>query len=675
MRIYDFRDSIYMSNDFGDTWTSVGKPSSFTGTIKQAAIAENNSKIMVIASYQHIDKSTDGGYTFSNIKGTLPNYSIEDIAFDPTNDDVIVVVYARYQADNKKVYITQNGGQSWTNITYNLGNMPIRSVVIDNTPARNIYLGAEIGVYTKAMNGNSWTLYNPDLPNVTIEEMEINYGSNTIKAATWGRGIWEYSVIGRNNYPSILTTKMTKNPTAIKPVEGASQSITSVISYNGTLSSVFVKWGKDTTALTNTIAMTNTVDSTWVSNSAIPNFAAGTKIYFKVFAVGSNGDTSATYRFMYDVHEFKYCFATGNNNGGNLYLNNVSIANINNNSTNDAYTYYGNSVVQMYRDSTYTINVTANTSWSSNDYGAWIDFNHNATFDDNENLNLVETAGNHAQATFTVPSNAYITDTIRLRVRLSYWGSQAQPCGNALGEVEDYPVLLMVIDSVAPVPDSATLADYSEECSATPPAPTATDNIMGTIYGSANVSFPISKLDTTVIVWTFVDANGNSSQQNQNIIVTPVDTSVTQLGFTLSANANNYSYQWVDCNNGFTPISGATNQSFTAVVDGDYAVIISGNSCADTSSCHTIFGLGVEDLATKMHIEVFPNPTTGKVIIQNQDQKELSLEVLDLTGRQVYSTKITNKNTEINLGNYADGIYLFKFYNEKEVFYLKLIKE
>jgi hypothetical protein len=131
----------------------------------------------------------------------------------------------------------------------------------------------------------------------------------------------------------------------------------------------------------------------------------------------------------------------------------------------------------------------------------------------------------------------------------------------------------------------------------------------------------------------------------------------------------------VDCNNGFTPISGATNQSFTAVVDGDYAVIISGNSCADTSSCHTIFGLGVEDLATKMHIEVFPNPTTGKVIIQNQDRKELSLEVLDLTGRQVYSTKITNKNTEINLGNYADGIYLFKFYNEKEVFYLKLIKE
>ena len=675
MRIYDYRDSIYMSEDFGDTWTSVGKPSSFTGTIKQAAIAENNSNIMVISSYQQIDKSTDGGHTFASIRGVLPNSTIEDIAFDPNNDDVIIVVYARYQADNKKVYITQNGGQTWTNITYNLGNMPIRSVVVDNTPARNIYLGAEIGVYTKPISGNSWTLYNPGLPNVTIEEMEINYGSNTIKAATWGRGVWEYSVIGRNNYPSILTTEITKSPTAIKPIEGASQSITSVISYNGSLSSVFVKWGKDTIALTNTIAMTNTIDSTWVSSSAIPNFAAGAKIYFKVFAVGSNGDTSATYRFMYDVHEFKYCFATGNSNGGNLYINNVNIANINNNSVNDAYTYYADSIVRIYRDSTYSVSVTANTTWASNDFGAWIDFNHNATFDDGENLNLVETAGDNAQATFTVPTSAYIADTIGLRIRLSYWGSEAQPCGNTLGEVEDYPVLILVIDSIAPVPDSSSLSNYTEECSATPPAPTATDNIMGTIFGTSNIAFPITTLGTTVVVWSFTDANGNSSQQTQNIIVTAVDTSVTQLGYTLSANANNYNYQWVDCNNAFTPISAAINKSFTPTIDGSYAVILSGNTCSDTSSCYDIFGLGILDLAEKMHIKVFPNPTTGMVNIQYLDNKNLSLEILDLTGRHIYSTKIKNKNTEVNLSNYADGIYLFKFYSEDEVYYMKLIKE
>ncbi len=675
MQIFDFRDSIYVSDDFGDTWSVRGKSTSFSGNIMRAAIAENNSQTLVISKYANIDKSTDGGYTFASIKSNLPGYTIEDIAFDPTDDNTIIVVYARYQIDNKKVYITHNGGQSWTNITYNLGSMPIRSVVIDHTPARNIYLGAEIGVYTKAMNATTWTLYNPNLPNVTIEEMEINYGSNTIKAATWGRGIWEYSLIGRNNYPSILTTRITTPPTSIKPIKGMDQYITSMISYNGNLSSVFVKWAKDTIVLANTIAMTNTVDSTWVSNSPIPTFSEGSRIYFQVFAVGSNGDTSETYRFMYTVHPFEYCFATGNNSGGNLYINNLSVANINNTSANDAYTYYHDSIVHIYRDSSYTISVHSNTGWSSNDFGAWIDFNHNATFDDVESLNLVETSSSLAQATFTVPSNAYLSDTVRLRVRLSYWGSQAMPCGNTLGEVEDYPVLIMVVDTMAPIPDSSSLADYSEECSATPPAPTATDNIMGTIYGTANVSFPISKLDTTVIIWTFTDANGNFAQQSQNIIVTPVDTSVSRVGFTLSANANNYNYQWVDCNNGFTPISNAINQSYTPIIDGDYAVILMGNSCADTSSCYNITGLGIDELYNKLNIRLFPNPTSGKVTIKYTQDKELFLEVMDLRGRQIQSTQIDKEQTVIDLSNYAKGIYLFKFYNTDNVYYVKIIKE
>ena len=71
---------------------------------------------------------------------------------------MIIGVYGRYQNDNQKIYMTTNGGTSWANITYNLGNMPIRSVVIDNTNASNIYIGAEIGVYTKPMSSSSWVL-------------------------------------------------------------------------------------------------------------------------------------------------------------------------------------------------------------------------------------------------------------------------------------------------------------------------------------------------------------------------------------------------------------------------------------------------------------------------------------------------------------------------------------
>ena len=449
MRIYDFRDSVYVSEDFGSNWVYKGKATSFTGTIKQAAIAENNSDIIIIAKDRYIDKSINGGATFASIKSNLPNNTIQDIAFDPKDDNTIIVTYATYQNNNSKVYITTNGGTSWANITYNLGNMPIHSVVIDHSNSSNFYVGAEIGVYTKTMSATTWSLYNPNLPNTTVEELEIVYGSNTLKAATWGRGLWEYNLVNRASYPSVVTTRITDQPTDDYPKFGMDQFVTSVISHSSALDTVFLKWSVNSATFDSTIAMTNTVDSTWVSQSALPNYVAGTKMYFKVFAVGNGSDTTETYKFMYTVKPFDYCTATGNNNAGNLYISNLSVANIDNSSTNDAYTYYNDSVVYLFVDSTYSISLSANTTWASNDCNAWIDFNHNTLFEPSESLALPSFTGNTSQNNFTVPSNANHTDTLRLRTRLSYWGSVPPICGSTLGEVEDYPVIVTAIPTLA----------------------------------------------------------------------------------------------------------------------------------------------------------------------------------------------------------------------------------
>ncbi len=442
MVVYDFREAIYKSTDFADNHTIIGTPS-FGANIKQAAIAENNSNIIIVARNSAIEKSTDGGVTFSSIKNNLPIRSITDIAFDPKNDDVIIVTYGDYNANNSKVYITTNGGSTWSNITYNLGDMPIRSVVIDHTNDANIYLGAEIGVYTKPMNGTTWTLFNTDLPNVAVLELDINYGSNTLKAATWGRGLWEYNIVGRKDYPAIITTENSSPPTLDKPKKGVDQLVTSVISYDNTLSAVYCEWSTSTPTFGNIIPMTNTVDSTWVTTSPLPDVAVGTKMFFKVFAVGDNNDTTETYKFMYEQHPFDYCAAMGDSASGNLYLENVTIENINNNTNNNLYTNYTNPWLTLYADSTYNLDVTANTGWGENDYGAWIDFNSDAEFTQDEIILWEIGPGqSNVNNTFTVPNNARAGDTVTMRIRLSYWGQEPRPCGTQFGEVEDYNVIL-----------------------------------------------------------------------------------------------------------------------------------------------------------------------------------------------------------------------------------------
>lgn len=87
-------------------------------------------------------------------------------------------------------------------------------------------------------------------------------------------------------------------------------------------------------------------------------------------------------------------------------------------------------------------------------WGVWIDFNQNATFESNE---LVMTAqGNTAQsAIINLPAGA--SGTTRMRVQMR-WGSAAQPCGSyTYGETEDYLVQLPGAPSQAAYPYSLTL--------------------------------------------------------------------------------------------------------------------------------------------------------------------------------------------------------------------------
>ena len=454
MTVYSFGENVFKSENFGTTWTNIGTPG-FKGSISYATIAENNSDIIVVTRSEFIEKSVDGGATFTSIKGTLPGYSITDVAFDPNDDNVIVVTYGRHQNDNSKVFISTDQGVTWQNITYNLNNMPVRSVVVDHTDASNIYVGTEIGIYKKAMADNIWSLYNPDLPNTTILELDIMRGSNTLRAATWGRGLWEYTLDGRMDNPSILTTKITNQPTDATPKEGIDQFVTSTITYDKTISSAYVEWSVNTPTFDNFINMTNTYGDTWVSDLPLPDYPVGTKMYFKVFAVGNHADTTETYKFMYIVKPFEYCTARGSTDTASDYIDFVSLNGMENSSGQDYYGNFLDSLIVLDLDSTYTLRVDLRHHWSPDTTGAWIDFNKDAIFSDDEFITLSELDAQHeSYGSFTVPSNAMVEDTTIMRVRSTYWNDAPEPCGNATGEVEDYAIIIKEFPEITWYADS-----------------------------------------------------------------------------------------------------------------------------------------------------------------------------------------------------------------------------
>jgi hypothetical protein len=90
---------------------------------------------------------------------------------------------------------------------------------------------------------------------------------------------------------------------------------------------------------------------------------------------------------------------------------------------------------------------------------------------------------------------------------------------DGFGNISTQTQVVEVDDVIAPVPTNASLPTVTSTCSPVTsiPAPTANDNCSGSIIGTTTSSFPITS--NTTVTWTFTDAAGNTSTQNQSVEV------------------------------------------------------------------------------------------------------------------------------------------------------------
>lgn len=164
----------------------------------------------------------------------------------------------------------------------------------------------------------------------------------------------------------------------------------------------------------------------------------------------------------------------------------------------------------------------------------------------------------------------------------------------------------------------------------------------------------------------FINASGCASIFHLNLTINHPDTSVIQNGIMLLANATGNSYQWIDCNNGNLPIPGATDSAYTAISNGNYAVIITQNSCSDTSDCYSILSVGTNNVVFNLSNTIlFPNPSaTGLFTIDTYNATLSEIRVYNMIGKEVYSKLLTqskNGNQTLDLSELPSGSYFAAF--------------
>lgn len=191
-RLFYASDSLYKTDNKGSSWTAVAAMRFNTGLATAISVAPSNNNIVYAASLNKIYRVDIAANTATLITNNLPVSSagINYIAVSNTDPGKVWVALAGYNSGNK-VYRTINGGTNWTNISGTLPNLPVNTIVYQNGSSDRLFIGTDIGVYTIDNTVADWFYFGKTLPNVMVHELEINYGSNKLVAATYGRGIWQ----------------------------------------------------------------------------------------------------------------------------------------------------------------------------------------------------------------------------------------------------------------------------------------------------------------------------------------------------------------------------------------------------------------------------------------------------------------------------------------------------
>ena len=153
-----------------------------------------------------------------------------------------------------------------------------------------------------------------------------------------------------------------------------------------------------------------------------------------------------------------------------------------------------------------------------------------------------------------------------------------------------------------------------------------------------------------------------------------IDTSLQQSGPMLTANQAGVAYTWVDCQNGYTALPGEIAQSFIALADGFYAVVLDDGTCVDTSSCYEVLVSGLSTTLNGRAITLFPNPTSGTINLSTA-LPGAQLSVCDLQGRVVYSNVLEAEERSFDLTGLPAGSYQVVIVQKGERLRLPLVMQ
>lgn len=156
-----------------------------TTTSSTVFVADGSGNIRVVTNADGASSNAD-----MDPSGTLPNAYINCIEVGQ-NENELLVTYTSYGVQS--VWYTSDGGTTWVNKEGNLPDMPIRWALFNPDDYNEVIVATDVGVWSTgdiSVGSPTWVPSNTGLANARVDMLQKRTSDNQVLAVTHGRGVY-----------------------------------------------------------------------------------------------------------------------------------------------------------------------------------------------------------------------------------------------------------------------------------------------------------------------------------------------------------------------------------------------------------------------------------------------------------------------------------------------------
>jgi photosystem II stability/assembly factor-like uncharacterized protein len=202
--LYYGANKVFKSINRGDNWTCISPDlTTRPGPEKQGdvpygtitTISESSLEpglIYVGTDDGNVQVTRDDGIGWTKISDGLPYKWVSRVAASEHEIGTVYVSFTGYREDDfeKYLYMSEDFGKTWESIT---GNLPCESINVVAEDLRDkdiLYVGTDLGVYTTLDRGKNWISLCNGLPTTAVHDLVVHPRENELVIGTHGRSVY-----------------------------------------------------------------------------------------------------------------------------------------------------------------------------------------------------------------------------------------------------------------------------------------------------------------------------------------------------------------------------------------------------------------------------------------------------------------------------------------------------